>query len=103
MGDCYFQNIGTEEMEFGDEVTADEKDYLLNEAFAGIPLTKMAKTHNPDLVPSTLMVVRMIQNRESGKLLRVLFDSGGSHTVINRRVLPIGITTYAVEGGEQNC
>jgi hypothetical protein len=38
----------------------------MNEAFAAVPLAKMVKVHNPDLVPS--------------KLSRVLFDSGHSHT-----------------------
>jgi hypothetical protein len=50
------------------------------------------------------MVVRKIQNRELGKLLRVLFHSGGSHTVTNRSVLPVGTTTtHPVNNGEQNC
>jgi hypothetical protein len=75
-GECYFSNIGTEEIEHCDKATVDEKEYLMNEAFAGEPLAKMVKVHNPDLVPSTLMIVRVMQNRESVKWLRVLFDSG---------------------------
>jgi hypothetical protein len=102
-GELLFQNIGTETIEYGDEVTADEREYLMNEAFVGVPVAKTVRVANPDLIPSTLMVVRMIQTRESGKLLRVLFDSGGSHTVMNRSVLPVGTTTHLVNNGEQNC
>jgi hypothetical protein len=75
----------------------------MNEAFVGVPVAKTVNVTNPDLVPPTLMVVRKIQNRESGKLLRVLFDSGGSHCVMNMSVLPVGTTTHPVNNGDQNC
>ena len=50
------------------------------------------------LVATTIMVVDTIHNHESTKLLRVLFDSGGSRTMINRRVLPKGVIPMGLKG-----
>ena len=43
------------------------------------------------LVATTIMVVDTIHNHESTKLLRVLFDPGGSRTTVHRRALPKGV------------
>ena len=40
------------------------------------------------LVANSIMVVDRIHNHESGRLLRVLFDSGGDRTMIHRSALP---------------
>ena len=68
-------------------------EILLNEIIAGIPVPKqMSQTMNKqdDLMPISLMICRMIGGKESGKLLRVLFDSGGTKTMIHERILPQG-------------
>ena len=41
-------------------------------------------------VPSTLLVARAMQNHESFLPMKVLFDSGGSSTMIHARCLPVG-------------
>jgi hypothetical protein len=45
-----------------------------------------------DFVPSSLLIARSIQGVESKRLLRVLFDSGGTNTLINSSCLPRGAT-----------
>ena len=55
-----------------------------------MPVAKIVPKFYRDRVPSTLMYARSIQGRESNQLLHVLFDSGGSHTLINSRCLPPG-------------
>ena len=45
-----------------------------------------------DLVPTTMMIIRMIQKIPSGRLLRVLFDSGGTKTMIHSSALPRNYT-----------
>ena len=76
-----------------DPITTDDIEILLNETIAGIPVPKqMSQTMNKqdDLMPISLMICRMIGGKESGKLLRVLFDSGGTKTMIHERILPQG-------------
>ena len=56
-------------------------------------LNKSMNTESPftareDLVPTTMMIIRMIQKIPSGQLLRVLFDSGGTKTMIYASALP---------------
>lgn len=41
---------------------------------------------------SAVMVVKAIQGKSCGRILRVLFDSGGSKSMMNRRILPGGAT-----------
>lgn len=62
-----------------------EQNFLLHEAFTTSVVPKMKR----DKSPSSLMLVKEIGHQESDRILRVLFDSGGSHTLIHRSVLPI--------------
>ncbi|KAL7530913.1 LOW QUALITY PROTEIN: hypothetical protein ACHAXR_008651, partial [Thalassiosira sp. AJA248-18] len=73
-------------------------DYPSEDAFNFEPITyevpapKRARTEAaPNLMATSVMVVGLIQNHTSGKLLRVLFDSGGTKTMIHRRALPPGV------------
>jgi len=43
------------------------------------------------------MVVDKVHNHESGKLLRVLFDSGGDRTMIHRSALPKGVNPMVLD------
>jgi hypothetical protein len=45
-----------------------------------------------DLVPSSILFARTIQGQCSAVLQKVLFDSGGTKTFINKRCLPRGAT-----------
>jgi len=74
-----------------DPVTEEELEILLNETIVGMPTPKqgpISLSTKQDLSPTSLMVARMIGGMESGKLLRVLFDSGGAATMIQKRALP---------------
>ena len=55
-------------------------------------MPKMPKPERRDLIPSILLMCRSIQQQESKRLLRVLLDSGGSHSLIHSSVLPKGAT-----------
>ena len=50
-----------------------------------------------DLVPTTIMIIQMIQKTPSGRLLRVLFDSGGTKIMINASALPKGCNPRLLE------
>ena len=80
---------------------AEEREWMMNEAYAGVPYPKASITSRTDMVPSSILFVRTIQNKECRKLLRCLFDSGASHTLINSSVLPPGVTTFSLPGLEQ--
>ena len=41
-------------------------------------------------VPVKLIVVKKMQGKPSGQILRVLLDSGDSHTMISIKALPLG-------------
>ena len=41
-----------------------------------------------DTVPTTIAIPTTIQNEPNTQLLQCLFDTGGSHTIINKRALP---------------
>ena len=58
--------------------------------YMNIPVPKASLTSQPksSLTPASLLVARTIQEVASGKVLRVLFDSGASHTLIHRSALP---------------
>jgi hypothetical protein len=65
-------------------VFAENEDIIYN-----IPTPKNSPR---DLVPSSISVARTIQGQRSATLLKVLFDSGGTKTFINKRCLPRGAT-----------
>ena len=50
--------------------------------------TEDQSTVREDLVPATMMIIQMIQKIPSGRLLRVLFGSGGMKMMINSHELP---------------
>jgi hypothetical protein len=62
-----------------------------------IPVPKQQPKANLDLVPSSLLVARTINGKPSLRLLKVLFDSGGTKTLFNRRCLPTGATPYTLD------
>ena len=80
-----------------DRLTNDEQNWLLNEAYVGIPVPKITR----DVVPCSLMTSRLIQNKESDRLLRVLFDSGASHTLIHASALPLNTHLFSLPQEEQ--
>ena len=47
------------------------------------------------------MTSRLIQNKESDRLLRVLFDSGASHTLIHSSALPLNTHLFSLPHEEQ--
>ena len=51
-----------------------------------------------DVVPSTLMICQSVQQTESKRLMRVLLDSGGSHSLIHARMLPKGTNPVVLPG-----
>ena len=50
-------------------------------------------------IPSTLLMCRKIQNHESNRILKILLDSGGSHTMIHSSCLPKGAVPSPLENG----
>ena len=71
-------------MDTKDEWTEEEINWNDDEAFSG----RLTPKVTVDKVPTTLVTIKQIQNKESGVLMRVLFDSGASHTLISRAALP---------------
>jgi hypothetical protein len=76
-----------------------DDDFEENEAFKFSPrvVPKQQPSERPsDVVPSSIAVVRTIQNQASARLLKVLFDSGGTRTFVNAKCLPKGATPTVI-------
>lgn len=82
----------------------EEDEWESHETFIPVP---KAKLPDEDLVPCSVSLCRNANGQTSSRLLRVLFDGGGTGTMIHRRVLPKGcaptvlnnpITTKTIEG-----
>ena len=50
-----------------------------------------------DLVPTTMVIIRMIHKTPSGRLLKALFDSGGTNTMIHASAFPKSCTPRLLE------
>jgi hypothetical protein len=62
-----------------------------------IPLSKAKYEPREDLIPSSMLIAQQINNNASSRLLRVLFDSGGTTSMINKRALPKGCVPTILE------
>lgn len=78
------------------EMDDEEKNYYDNFFFIPTPKTTV-ETKNKDLIPTTMMIIRSIQKQTSGRLLRILFDSGSGKTMINKSSLPKGCVPQVLE------
>jgi hypothetical protein len=72
-----------------DDTSIDAYVFTEKDVTYQVPTPKSAPR---DLVPSSVSVARTIQGQRSERLLKVLFDSGGTKTFINKRCLPRGAT-----------
>ena len=89
--EIYLYDERDETLQFENE--SDVRWNSTNERRVGsVPTPKTIANKRNDVIPSTLLVARRIQHKESKRLLRVLFDSGGSHTLIHSHCLPLGAT-----------
>ena len=66
-----------------------------------VPVPKAEPPKNSRLMATSTMVVKSIQNHASQKLLRVLFDSGGTKTMIHRQALPAGVNPMLLKDKEE--
>lgn len=85
-------------------MTDEEKHILLNDSILRIPTPKQSADSTrlwmtkKKLSPTSLMIARRIGGQDSTKrLLRVIFDSGGSKTMVNRRIIPAGAHVSKME------
>ena len=68
----------------------------MNDSIIRVPTPKQSLEYmgnslrKEDFSPTSLLFWKKIGGIESGKLLRVLFDSGGQKTMIKRSALPEG-------------
>ena len=97
----------TASMTLDDDITSlDDEDWEQYKTFVPVPKAKSTEKKD-DLIPCSMLLTRTINEVPSMRLLRVLFDSGGTATMIHRRALPKGcvpslldkpITSTTVEG-----
>ena len=66
-----------------------------------VPVPKTESPKDTRLMATSIMIVKTIHNHESQKLLRVLFDSGGTKTMIHRRALPAGVNPMLLKDKEE--
>ena len=79
---------------FLDDVFEDDEDFK----FTPQAVPKQQPLNKPsDVIPSSIAVVRTIQGQSSARLLKVLFDSGGTRTFVNSCCLPKGATPRVME------
>eukprot|EP00957_Ditylum_brightwellii_P113704 8669458-Ditylum_brightwellii.AAC.1 len=76
----------------------EEEHWMMSKAYVGMPTPKVRSEPAVHMIPMMLMMIREIQQCESRRLLKILFDSEGSHTLIHARVLPPNVC--AVKDGE---
>ena len=66
---------------------------ILPELWVPTPKQTTSTARKPEnMVPSSVLVAKAIQNTPCTRMLRVLFDSGGTNTIIHQRALPQGVT-----------
>ena len=85
-----------------EEWNEETKGYYDNAFFITTPKTKADPEITKDLVPTTMMIIRQIQKSNSGRLLRVLFDSGSGKTMINQAALPKGYNPQVINQPSTN-
>ena len=61
-------------------------------------MPKLKKKRRTDIAPSVLMMAQNIQHNESKRLMTVLLDSGGSHSLVHSKMLPKGATPLSLPG-----
>ena len=57
------------------------------------------ETESIQMIPSSLLTCKTIHNHESCRLMKVIFDSGCSHTMISSKCLPIYISPTLLQRG----
>jgi hypothetical protein len=62
-----------------------------------VPLSKAKYEPREDLVPSSMLIIQQINNNASSRLLRIIFDSGGTTSMINDSALPKGCVPTLLE------
>jgi hypothetical protein len=70
-----------------------------NDCYVRIPTPKTTVSVQKDWVPLSLLISRSIQGVESRRLLRVLFDSGGTNILIHSKCLPKGASPVVLKDG----
>lgn len=73
------------------EMSHEEKYWIQNESFAHVPVPKVSASSRlkyRSLSPCSLMIAKKIQNKNCTRMLKVLFDSGASHSLIHSNCLP---------------
>ena len=96
--DC---DVEMEEENYENYTMNDDEDAWWWNSYVSVPTPKLKVKKPENVVPSTLMVARTIQGVESRRVLKVLLDSGGTHTLINSQVLPKGANPVTVSGGRR--
>ena len=74
-------------------MTTKEQEFLLNDSILRVPTPKQTSENRmkvQDLSPTAIMLVRVIGDLECKRMLRILLDSGGTYTLVNKREIPQG-------------
>ena len=78
-----------DESTYADESDDDEAyDFTVDPITIRVPTAKCPAPKYRSMIPTTLMLAKTISSCSSARLMRVLFDSGGTKTMIHKRVLP---------------
>jgi len=73
------------------EIEKENENFFENEMHMTMPTPKTSvRRDDEDLAPVSSLVAKKIQMKESGRLLRSLFDSGGTGCMIHANALPLG-------------
>ena len=80
-------------------MTTEEQGFLLNDSILRVPTPKQTSENRmkvQDLSPTALILVRVIGDLECKRMLRILLDSGGTYTLVNKRAIPQGAKILAI-------
>ena len=63
-------------------------EFIIEPIMIRVPTVKFSAPKFESMIPTTLMLAKTISSCHTPQLMRVLFDSGGTKTMIHKRVLP---------------
>ena len=69
------------------------------ENYSNFSVPRVTTNKKIDLSPVSSLFCRQIQGEPSHRLLKVLFDSGASHTLIHQRILPRDCKPMEIKNG----
>ena len=100
---AYFFSTARQQHPIDAPMTQEEREFLLNDSILRVPTPKQTSENlmkMRDLSPTTLMLVRTIGGLDCKWMIRVLLDSGGTYTLVNKKAIPENAVVKSIHNGK---